>query len=83
MKSILEVPLDGNGLQHKVGHHLVVSQAAASDRRGGVLLQPLLQSTPLICVPISSRHGLLHDSLQTIPSPELHVKHLMDLLYTR
>ena len=48
-----------------VGHNACVGQKVPSDRGGGIVQQPGLQSSPLVGVPICSNHWLLHWCLQS------------------
>ena len=57
-------PVPGNGaFDDKVVNNADMGQGLASDWRGGVLPQPGLQGSPLICVPVSGNHRISHDHL--------------------
>ena len=54
----------GYGLLDKgVGEEAAVGQGAPRYRRSAVKLQPVLNSLPLICMPISSNHRVNHLNL--------------------
>ena len=47
-------------LDEEVGDQAGVGQQGLGDRGGGVVLQPLLHGSSLVCVPICSYHWLHH-----------------------
>ena len=64
MLHLCTLALACNGsLDEKVGDEAGVGQQGLGDRGGGVVLQPLLHGSPLVCVPICSYHRLHHHCL--------------------
>jgi len=60
------LPLTCNGtLDEEVGDQAGVGQQGLGDRGGGVVLQPVLHGSPLVCVPVCSYHRLHHHRLQS------------------
>ncbi len=50
-------------LDEKVGDEAGVGQQGLGDRGGGVVLQPVLHGSSLVCVPVCSYHRLHHHRL--------------------
>jgi hypothetical protein len=52
-------------LDEEVGDQTGVGQQGLGDRGGGMVLQPVLHGSPLICVPVCSYYRLHHHRLQS------------------
>ena len=63
----------GYGLLDKgVGEEAAVGQGTPRHRRSAAKLQPVLNSLPLVCVPISSNHRVNHLNLDQVNRLLLH-----------